>query len=257
MFLLELRYRFSRLSSLSRISLTIIIIILVFGIGIHLIEPKTFASPFEGIWWAIQTIATIGYGDLSPKTIAGKLTAIVLIFTGCALFSAYFYQLVSTTIKSKTDFIAGSAVYKGKNQIILAGWNERTKEMLRLFKQHGETHLVLIDETLQAHPLPNSSLFFIKGDMATDSPWIKANITEAQMIVLTADPSKKERESDIQLIAGLLAAKGINPHINALCEILTPSQITNARNAGATVIIETNTIVGQSFFDKIEQLKET
>lgn len=36
----------------------------------------------EALWWAIVTSTTVGYGDISPHTIIGKISAILLMFVG-------------------------------------------------------------------------------------------------------------------------------------------------------------------------------
>jgi voltage-gated potassium channel len=44
-------------------------------------------SLWDGVWWAVTTMATVGYGDLSPTTVIGRLDAIVLMFIGIGFFA--------------------------------------------------------------------------------------------------------------------------------------------------------------------------
>ncbi len=46
----------------------ILCLILLFGQIIYILEPKQFTSVFEGIWWAVVTVSTVGYGDYVPHT---------------------------------------------------------------------------------------------------------------------------------------------------------------------------------------------
>ncbi len=62
------------------------IIIIVGGILIAGIDPA-IDSVGEGLWWAWVTITTVGYGDVVPVSLAGKLFGAFLILMGVALFS--------------------------------------------------------------------------------------------------------------------------------------------------------------------------
>jgi voltage-gated potassium channel len=63
------------------------IAVVVFGVVEWLIDPKTFHSVWLGIWWAIETVTTVGYGDVVPDQAAGKVIAGVLMLGGLSLLS--------------------------------------------------------------------------------------------------------------------------------------------------------------------------
>ena len=46
-----------------------------------------FKNPVDGFWWAWVTMTTVGYGDLVPTTLEGRLVGMLLILVGVALFS--------------------------------------------------------------------------------------------------------------------------------------------------------------------------
>lgn len=48
----------------------------------HAAQPETFRNAFSGIWWSMSTILTVGYGDIYPVTILGRLMAIAISFLG-------------------------------------------------------------------------------------------------------------------------------------------------------------------------------
>ncbi len=48
-------------------------------------QPDHFANAFSGIWWSVSTLLTVGYGDIYPVTIGGKLMAIVIAFLGVGM----------------------------------------------------------------------------------------------------------------------------------------------------------------------------
>ena len=61
--------------------------IVVFGIVEHLVDPQSFESVWDGMWWATQTVTTVGYGDVVPDEGAGRVIASVLMIGGLSLFA--------------------------------------------------------------------------------------------------------------------------------------------------------------------------
>src|SRR5689334_4172320 len=69
--------------------------IFVFGVVEWLIDPTTFTSVWLAFWWALQTVTTVGYGDVVPHDAAGKALASILMLGGLSLLS-----IVTATIAS-------------------------------------------------------------------------------------------------------------------------------------------------------------
>jgi ABC-type amino acid transport substrate-binding protein len=64
--------------------------------GRDAIKDRYFPGIFEGAWWAIVTMSTVGYGDISPKRWTGRITAVFVIITGIAFFGIVIAELSST-----------------------------------------------------------------------------------------------------------------------------------------------------------------
>ncbi len=64
-----------------------LVAVVVFGVVEHLIDPQTFDNVWLGMWWATQTVTTVGYGDVVPDQTAGQLVATVLMIGGLSLFA--------------------------------------------------------------------------------------------------------------------------------------------------------------------------
>ncbi len=72
--------------------LSILFIVLVLASSLmyyaeHDAQPEKFASIPAAMWWAIVTLATIGYGDVYPVTMLGKVIGSVVVITGIAIFA--------------------------------------------------------------------------------------------------------------------------------------------------------------------------
>jgi voltage-gated potassium channel len=61
--------------------------VVVFGVVEWLIDPKTFHTVWLGMWWAIETVTTVGYGDVVPAQTIGKVIACFLMLGGLSLLS--------------------------------------------------------------------------------------------------------------------------------------------------------------------------
>lgn len=48
----------------------------------HDAQPQVFDNAFSGIWWAMSTVLTVGYGDIYPITIGGRIMAIIIALSG-------------------------------------------------------------------------------------------------------------------------------------------------------------------------------
>ncbi len=48
----------------------------------HDVQPDVFENAFSGMWWAMSTVLTVGYGDIYPITVGGKVVAIIIALLG-------------------------------------------------------------------------------------------------------------------------------------------------------------------------------
>ncbi len=209
----------------------------------HVLEPSAFPTIFDGIWWAVITASTVGYGDFVPETTGGRLTGMLLILTGAGFLSSFFVSLAATTVTRQNDLLEGKSNYRGSGHLVIIGWNERSKGMIHaLCQQNTLVSIALIDETLEKNPLSNKKVHFIKGSPNLDNVLVKAGITKASKVIITADQNKGELQADMHSIITLLAVKGLNTFVPCIIEILTHEQVENAKRAGADEIIETNII---------------
>jgi voltage-gated potassium channel len=76
-----------------------LVAIVAFGIIERIADPETFPSVWLAFWWALQTVTTVGYGDIVPGQTSGKVLAAFLMLGGLA-----FLSIVTATITS--GFIA-------------------------------------------------------------------------------------------------------------------------------------------------------
>jgi voltage-gated potassium channel len=77
---------------------TWLIAVLAFGIFQRIAEPETFPTIWLAWWWAIQTVTTVGYGDIVPHEPAGKAVAAVLMIGGLGVLSILTATITSSFV---------------------------------------------------------------------------------------------------------------------------------------------------------------
>ncbi|BCB05409.1 potassium channel family protein [Bacillus sp. KH172YL63] len=237
----QLFHGFLRWPLVLRIFMIAITLMLSFGTMIHFIEPDTFPSLFDGIWWAIITTSTVGYGDFVPLTIEGRMIGIVLILAGAGFLSTYFVMLATETVMTQNAYLEGKASFKGRQHVVIVGWNERTREVIKqLTSLQSHCDIILVDETLEMNPYNHNHIHFVKGTPFRDAILKKVNLHEATIAIITADQNKDEVTSDMNSVLTLLAIKGNHPDLYTVVEILQKDQVANAKRAGADEVIQTN-----------------
>jgi voltage-gated potassium channel len=83
---------------LGRVGVVVVIIVFTCAYVAYSVERATnplFNSFGTSVWWAVVTITTVGYGDVYPITTAGRITGVVLMFSGVALLGVLAGTLAS------------------------------------------------------------------------------------------------------------------------------------------------------------------
>jgi len=72
------------------------------GIVIRFTDPHNFTSVGLGVWWALQTVTTVGYGDVVPTTVAGRIVGSVEMVIGVA-FIAFVTAGVTSALIQRSE----------------------------------------------------------------------------------------------------------------------------------------------------------
>jgi voltage-gated potassium channel len=76
--------------------------VVVVGAGflITLVDEKEYSNLGVGLWWAVQTVTTVGYGDVAPSAVSGRLVAAAVMLYGIA-FIAIVTALITSTFVAR------------------------------------------------------------------------------------------------------------------------------------------------------------
>lgn len=133
----------------------------------HDAQPEIFANGFSGIWWSMSTLLTVGYGDVYPITMMGRLMAIVIAFLGVGLvsiptgiISAGFVEQY-TKVKNK-DTVLDINEIRFAEHIIEAGhpWLNKKISEIEFSKDVAPTVIIRDDKQI----LPNKDVVLKKKD---------------------------------------------------------------------------------------------
>jgi voltage-gated potassium channel Kch len=74
------------------------VIVVASGLLMRLLDHKEYPNIFIGMWWAIQTVTTVGYGDVTPKDVAGRIVASFVMLEAIALVAIVTAAITSTFV---------------------------------------------------------------------------------------------------------------------------------------------------------------
>ena len=90
------------------VSAVVTITVLFAGVSMYHLEgpahPETFGTMWGSVWWAVVTMTTVGYGDMSPTTFPGQCVAILIMITSIGIIGALI-SIVSSAFQAAGDTV--------------------------------------------------------------------------------------------------------------------------------------------------------
>lgn len=232
---------FSRLFELltSKLVIASLITILVFTVLmliIFLSEQKTNSAIntlFDAIWYTLVTITTVGYGDITPHSILGRTSAMILLLAGVALFGALSGKFASFLFDRQQKKDRGLLkMNKIKNHFLICGWKpnfERILEGILLANPEiPPEKIILLNNSSQneMEKIKADSRFkninYIHGDFTDEDTLLKSQIKTAERTLILADNSENfsSLETDSRTVLAVITIKNLNPKIYCVAEII-------------------------------------
>jgi voltage-gated potassium channel len=82
-------------------ALLTLLVVVIAGAVESLVDSRDFHSTWEGIWWAVQTVTTVGYGDVPVKSVGGRIIAMVVMIVGIGFLSVLTATIASRVVKTE------------------------------------------------------------------------------------------------------------------------------------------------------------
>ena len=102
------------------------------GILMTVADRENFPSIGSGLWWAVQTVTTVGYGDHVPTSVAGKFVAALVMLVGIGFLTVITAAITSTFVsRSRREQASSSGITPTEDQLKqIAGRLERIEAAL-------------------------------------------------------------------------------------------------------------------------------
>jgi voltage-gated potassium channel len=234
------------------ITLITLAVILLASVCVNYFEQRAgdsnIRSVWDGLWWAVVTIATVGYGDRFPVSVGGRIVGFLLMFFGVGMMSLFTATIASIFVEKKIKEGRGLETVKVKDHVIICGWNQHTEEVLAgltTYGSMGDAPIVLINE-LSVDEIESLRvkyhkyhLKFLRGDYVREDVLLRANITKAHFALIMADLSgghSRER-TDERTTLTALTIKYIAPHVKTIAELLDGENRQHLKRANVDEII--------------------
>lgn len=212
----------------------------------------TLQGPGDGMWWAIVTLTTVGFGDISPVTALGRVVGSTLMVAG--LFNlALFAGIVGNTllgavltIREEQLRMAGTI-----DHVVICGYDRGAHRLLAALLEEldpEQVPLVVFAPGERPSDLP-PDFRWVRGDPTKESELDKARVDHARAAILVASRDVAAQRADA---ATILTAFTIRSYLarkeerrprkrglHVVAEILEAENVGHARSAGADEVIET------------------
>lgn len=228
------------------------------GTSLFLIESRVnpeLQSLADAAWYAIVTITTVGFGDITPNTGLGRIVTSVLMVGG--MFSlAMFAGIVSHSLLHAVLSVREEQFRMGNyaNHIVVCGYEKGMHLLLdALLAEHDtEENKIVVFADLERPPDIPPELYWIRGDATKESELDKVRIGRASAVLVAGARLLSPQQADAATLLTLFTIRSYlkkqratarrHRPVYVVAEILDSENVDHARAAGADEVIETRRI---------------
>ncbi|PZE20548.1 potassium channel family protein [Paenibacillus xerothermodurans] len=198
------------------------------------LEPDTFETLFNALWWVMTTVTTVGYGDFYPRTTAGKWLGMFLFIFGVSLLSITISKVIDALLVYQRKKEAGKLQYHGQNHFVIIAWSKHAElAILEILNTDPSAEVVLIDSA-EKTPLTHDRVHYVQGNPVQEATLVMANLAKARAVFIFADEVTENHTviRDTAFIDGktLLVATAIErnyQHVHTIVEVKDEGNIRN------------------------------
>jgi len=221
---------------LHRVALVLLFLIVLGSAAFSAFEKEM--GFLDALWWTVVTVTTVGYGDISPTTPGGRIVGAGVMILGIGLLGVFTATVASVFVEHKLMEDKGMKTRKVNQHFVICGWNFRGPEILaelRADPKSKKLPIILIAE-LAEKPVEDSNFHFIRGEVDPET-LEKANMGQAQVVIVLSDETLDAYARDAKTILNTLTIKSLYPSVYACVELMHSKNIDHCQRAKADEII--------------------
>lgn len=234
-------------NSFFQVGAGILLTMVLGGLILQWLEPGDISKNDNPYWWAIVTMTTVGYGDFSPITPAGRFFAVLIMFIGISLVSLLTASISSIFVAQKIREGKGLEQLNLTDHLILCGWNPNGTRILDSIQHLSgleKRELVLINEmneediTQLKNRYQQLHIHFVSGDFTQEEILNKASINSAHTVMVIPNTTGSEVATyDEKTIFATLTIKSMDPNIRVVAYLLDRENLTHIKRADADEVV--------------------
>ena len=234
--LLERFLTFCIQENFHRVLMVVGVLLLISAAAISQLEADV--SILDGLWWSVVTLTTVGYGDISPATLGGRLIAVFLMLFGIGVLGTLSATLAGFLVEKRIKEDRGMGSYDYSRHIIICGWNQRAEFILSELREdplNAESPIVVV-ANLDAKPVDDDHVFLVRGD-TTEENFERANLREAETVIILGEDRLDESARDAKAVLTTLTVEDLNPDVYTIVELSDERNVRHCERANANEII--------------------
>jgi len=194
-------------------------------------------SLFTSLWWVMQTVTTVGYGDTPVVGLYARINGIFIMVAGIGSVGFLLANLGSNLIDNRLARKLGEARTKMKQHIIICNFNDQAAEIAHDILDE-DIPVLILSQTKPRFEDPNVD--YVNGTSLNARDLERSGISKCKTAVILADRRSEGEELsavDAKTIVSISNIKKVNPNIYVIAELLSRDNEDAARNLGADEII--------------------